>query len=159
MFGEVALDASDTLGDKVSNPLPALPVHLARDNLPFTRRNKIAALNYRNGERTYIRLYFQADEDGPFYKQKDACATSKPESSSLWFRPSHPEMSYDDFGENVCFVRIVFNIGKYDIDYMYVIGTSYWKNEGVFSSLQKVIRGKYMISEGQFNASTCLRYR
>ena len=68
-------------------------------------------------------------------------------------------MSYGDFGnfKTVCFVRIRFDIGIRDIDY--IIGTSYWRRDGVYSSVQKIIQGRQMISEYEFVTSTCLRYR
>ena len=162
IFGEITLEVIETLGDRVSNPLPAIPVHLEHDRLPGTLRNKLATLNYTvNGEMTKVQINFEADRDGPFYRNKETCEASKPEQNSLWFRTRHPQFPYDDFGKKVCFARILFDIGVQHIDYL--IGTSFWRETFTtyYRVAQKIIKGKQMISisQGNFVTSTCLRYR
>ena len=85
IFGEISLEVIDILGDKIGNPLPAIPVHLAYGELPDILRNKLAILHYTvTGERTYIRLNFEADRDGPFYKNKETCEASTAETKTAF---------------------------------------------------------------------------
>ena len=149
--GGISVLVTETRGNMISMPVPAIPIALDHQNLPTNLRTKLTALGYEvDWRKSRASLRFEASSYGPFYADKEACKLSTISENSLWFARRTPSFSENAFGDKVCFAKIRFYLNGYGhYNYDSLIGTSVWETNP----------SKFATSVTHGTSVACLRYR